>query len=44
MKAHAPSTEVIGVFCAEGAPAMALSLQDGVMRTTEERRDRLWDG
>jgi threonine dehydratase len=35
MKAHAPSTAVIGV-CAEGAPAMALSLREGVMRTTEK--------
>ena len=35
MKAHAPSTEVIGV-CAEGAPAMALSLREGVRKTTEK--------
>jgi threonine dehydratase len=35
MKAHAPSTEVIGV-CAEGAPAMALSLREGVVRTTKK--------
>jgi threonine dehydratase len=35
LKAHAPSTEVIGV-CAEGAPAMALSLREGVVRTTEK--------
>jgi threonine dehydratase len=34
MKDRAPSTEVIGV-CAEGAPAMALSLREGVTRTTE---------
>jgi threonine dehydratase len=42
MKAHAPSTEVIGV-CAEGAPAMALSLREGVMRTTE-KVDTIADG
>jgi threonine dehydratase len=42
MKAHAPSTAVIGV-CAEGAPAMALSLRDGVMRTTE-KVDTIADG
>jgi threonine dehydratase len=35
MKAHAPTTAVIGV-CAEGAPAMALSLREGVTRTTEK--------
>ena len=35
MKAHAPSTEVIGV-CAEGAPAMALALREGVRKTTEK--------
>jgi threonine dehydratase len=35
MRAHAPSTAVIGV-CAEGAPAMALSLREGVARTTEK--------
>ena len=34
IKSRAPSTEVIGV-CAEGAPAMALSLRDGLLRTTE---------
>src|ERR687893_2092483 len=42
MKAHAPSTEVIGV-CAEGAPAMALSLREGVTRTTE-KVDTIADG
>jgi threonine dehydratase len=42
MKAHAPSTAVIGV-CAEGAPAMALSLREGVTRTTE-RADTIADG
>jgi threonine dehydratase len=42
IKAHAPSTAVIGV-CAEGAPAMALSLREGVMRTTE-RVDTIADG
>jgi threonine dehydratase len=42
IKAHAPSTEVIGV-CAEGAPAMALSLREGVMRTTE-KVDTIADG
>jgi threonine dehydratase len=42
MKAHAPSTELIGV-CAEGAPAMALSLREGVMRTTE-KVDTIADG
>jgi threonine dehydratase len=35
MRTHAPSTAVIGV-CAEGAPAMALSLHEGVVRTTEK--------
>jgi threonine dehydratase len=42
IKAHAPSTEVIGI-CAEGAPAMALSLREGVMRTTE-KVDTIADG
>jgi threonine dehydratase len=42
MKAHASSTEMIGV-CAEGAPAMALSLREGVMRTTE-KADTIADG
>ena len=42
IKAHAPSTEVIGV-CAEGAPAMALSLREGV-RKTAERVDTIADG
>jgi threonine dehydratase len=42
MKAHAPSTEVIGV-CAEGAPAMALSLREGV-RKTAEKVDTIADG
>jgi threonine dehydratase len=42
MKAHSPSTEVIGV-CAEGAPAMALSLREGVVRTTE-KVDTVADG
>jgi threonine dehydratase len=42
MKAHAPSTEVIGV-CAEGAPAMALSLREGVVKTTE-KVDTIADG
>jgi threonine dehydratase len=42
MKALAPSTAVIGI-CAEGAPAMALSLRDGVMRTTE-KVDTIADG
>jgi threonine dehydratase len=42
MKAHVPSTAVIGV-CAEGAPAMALSLRDGVTRTTE-KADTIADG
>ena len=42
MKAHAPSTAVIGV-CAEGAPAMSLSLREGVMRTTE-KADTIADG
>lgn len=42
MEAHAPSTAVIGV-CAEGAPAMALSLREGAMRTTE-RVDTIADG
>ncbi len=42
MKAHAPSTEVIGV-CAAGAPAMALSLQEGVRKTTE-KVDTIADG
>jgi threonine dehydratase len=42
MKARAPSTEVIGV-CAEGAPAMALSLREGVVRTTE-KVDTIADG
>jgi threonine dehydratase len=42
IKARAPSTEVIGV-CAEGAPAMALSLREGVMRTTE-KVDTIADG
>jgi threonine dehydratase len=42
MKAHAPSTEVIGV-CAEGAPAMALSLREGVKKTTE-KADTIADG
>jgi threonine dehydratase len=42
MKAHAPSTAVIGV-CAEGAPAMALSLREGVVRTTE-KADTIADG
>jgi threonine dehydratase len=42
MKAHAPSTAVIGV-CAEGAPAMALSLHEGVVRTTE-KVDTIADG
>ena len=42
IKAHAPSTEVIGV-CAAGAPAMALSLQEGVVKTTE-RVDTIADG
>jgi threonine dehydratase len=34
MKAHAPSTEVIGV-CAERAPAMALSLREGARKITD---------
>jgi threonine dehydratase len=42
MKAHAPSTAVIGV-CAEGAPAMALSLREGVVRPTE-KVDTIADG
>src|ERR687894_2926068 len=42
MKTHAPSTAVLGV-CAEGAPAMALSLRDGVTRTTE-KADTIADG
>ncbi len=42
MKAHVPSTAVIGV-CAEGAPAMALSLREGAVRTTE-RVDTIADG
>ncbi len=42
MKARAPSTQVIGV-CAEGAPAMALSLREDVMRTTE-KVDTIADG
>ena len=42
IKAHAPSTEVIGV-CAEGAPAMALSLREGV-RKTAEKADTIADG
>jgi threonine dehydratase len=42
MKAHAPSTAVVGV-CAEGAPAMALSLREGVVRTTE-KVDTIADG
>ncbi len=42
MKAHAPSTAVIGV-CAEGAPAMALSLREGVTKTTE-KADTIADG
>ena len=42
MKVHAPSTQVIGV-CAEGAPAMALSLREGVTRTTQ-RVDTIADG
>jgi threonine dehydratase len=42
VKGHAPSTKVIGV-CAEGAPAMALSLREGVTRTTE-RVDTIADG
>jgi threonine dehydratase len=42
MKAHAPSTAVIGV-CAEGAPAMALSLREGITRTTE-KVDTIADG
>jgi threonine dehydratase len=42
MKAHAPSTTVIGV-CAEGAPAMALSLREGAVRTTE-KADTIADG
>jgi threonine dehydratase len=42
MKAHAPSTAVIGV-CAEGAPAMALSLREGATRITE-RVDTIADG
>ncbi|MDP8946633.1 MAG: pyridoxal-phosphate dependent enzyme, partial [Actinomycetota bacterium] len=37
-----PSTEVIGV-CAQGAPAMALSLREGLMRTTE-KVDTIADG
>ena len=42
IKAHVPSTAVIGV-CAEGAPAMALSLREGVMKTTE-KVDTIADG
>src|SRR5918999_790197 len=42
IKAHAPSTAVIGT-CAEGAPAMALSLHEGVVRTTE-KVDTVADG
>ena len=42
MKAHAPSTEVIGV-CAEGAPAMALALWEGAKKTTA-RVDTIADG
>jgi threonine dehydratase len=42
MKVHASSTELIGV-CAEGAPAMALSLREGVVRTTE-KADTIADG
>jgi threonine dehydratase len=34
MKAHSPNTRVIGV-CAAGAPAMALSLQQGNVRATD---------
>jgi threonine dehydratase len=34
MKAHSPKTRVIGV-CAAGAPAMALSLQQGNVRATD---------
>jgi threonine dehydratase len=42
IKAHTPATAVIGV-CAQGAPAMALSLREGGMRTTE-RVDTIADG
>ena len=42
IKAYAPSTQVIGV-CAEGAPAMALSLREGVTRITE-RVETIADG
>src|SRR5919202_2262023 len=42
IKAHAPSMRVIGV-CAEGAPAMALSLRDGATRSTE-KADTIADG
>jgi threonine dehydratase len=42
IKAYAPSTEVIGV-CAEGAPAMALSLREGVSKTTQ-KVDTIADG
>ena len=34
MKAHSPATRVIGI-CAAGAPAMALSLRDGNVQSTE---------
>ena len=42
IKAHAPSTEVIGV-CAEEASVMAFSLREGVAKTTE-RLDTITDG
>ena len=42
IKAHAPSTQVIGV-CAEGAPAMALSLREGARKVTQEA-DTIADG
>jgi threonine dehydratase len=37
MRAHAPSTRLVAV-CAEGAPAMALSMRDGRLTTTPEAR------
>jgi len=42
IKAHALSTQVIGV-CAEGAPAMALSLREGARKVTQEA-DTIADG
>jgi threonine dehydratase len=42
IKAHSPPTEVVGV-CAEGAPAMALSLRAGVATPTQ-KADTIADG